>query len=39
MLVKAIKWGVAFTFLVWAAYCYALAIYGVGLGIMYVWSS
>jgi len=39
MLVKAIKWGVAFTFLMWAAYCYALAIYGVGLGIMYVWNS
>jgi hypothetical protein len=39
MLVKAIKWGVAFTFLMWATYCYALAIYGVGLGIMYVWSS
>ena len=39
MFVEAIRWVVAFTFLMWATYCYALAIYGVGLGIMYVCNS
>jgi hypothetical protein len=38
-MIEVIRWVVAFTFLMFATYCYALLIYGMGLGILHVWNS